>query len=289
MRKTIPENILLDKTAYDAVGKMLEDISIAEMKHAADIMERIYYLGGEATTKSSEVTVGGSISEFAKLGVKAEEEALALYREIIAEARKLGDWKTRELFGRIYRDEEEHLFKFQEYAAFQDEKDEETTVPLPEWRRIYTDEYFALLNKAVAAEITGIIQYTNQHEKAAALQLRLKDTALEAVSGTNKAEVVSKLLKGVFMQEMDHLEKITERIYLLEGEAVVKADPLPVVGNTAQDFMVLDHKLESDTISLYRQIIAKALELGDVTTRKLFEEIIVQEEEHFWSFDDFVK
>jgi len=96
-------------------------------------------------------------------------------------------------------------------------------------------------------------------------------------------------LKGVFMQEMDHLEKITERIYLLEGKVVVKADPLPVVGNTAQDFMVLDHKLESDTISLYRQIIAKALELGDVTTRKMFEDIIVQEEGHFWSFDDFVK
>jgi len=252
-------------------------------------MERIYYLGGEATTKSSEVTVGGSISEFAKLGVKAEEEAMALYREIIVQAGNMGDWKTRELFERIYKEEEDHLFKFQEYAAFQDEKDEESTVPLPEWRRIYTDEYFALLNRAVAAEITGIIQYTNQHEKAAALQLRLKDTALEAVSGTNKAEVVSKLLKGVFMQEMDHLEKITERICLLEGEVVVKADPLPVVGNTAQDFMVLDHKLESDTISLYRQIIAKALELGDVTTRKMFEDIIVQEEGHFWSFDDFVK
>jgi len=157
MRKTIPENILLDKTAYDAVGKMFEEISIAEMKHAADIMERIYYLGGEATTKSSEVTVGGSISEFAKLGVKTEEDALALYREIIVQAGNMGDWKTRELFERIYKEEEDHLFKFQEYAAFQDEKDEESTVPLPEWRRIYTDEYFALLNRAVAAEISVII------------------------------------------------------------------------------------------------------------------------------------
>ena len=30
MRKTVPENSLLDKTTYDAVGAMLREISIAE-------------------------------------------------------------------------------------------------------------------------------------------------------------------------------------------------------------------------------------------------------------------
>jgi bacterioferritin len=289
IKKILPENILLDKTTYDAVGKILREIAITEMKHAADITERIYYLGGKATTNSGKVNVGDSISEFAKNGVNAEEEALTLYRQIIETSGKIGDWQTRELFEKIYREEEDHLFKFQEYTSFQDEKDEPSKVPLPEWRKIYTDDYFALLNKAVSAEITGIIQYTNQHEKMAFLELRKKDTALETVTETNKAVVVSKILKGVFMQEMDHLEKISERIYLLEGEAATKPEPLPVVGETAQDFMVLDHKLESDTIALYRKIIAKALELGDTTTRRLFEDIIIQEEEHFWTFDDFVK
>jgi len=289
VRRTIPENILLDKTTYDAVGKFLKEISIQEMKHAATIMERIYYLGGQATTKSSKVTIGNSISEFAKLGVKAEEEALTLYRQIIETAGKIGDWETREVFEKIYGEEEAHYFKFEEYTNFQDEKDEPSKVPLPEWRKIYTDNYFALLNKAVAAEITGILQYTNQHEKAAFLELRRKSTALETVTETNKADVVSKILKGVFMQEMDHLEKISERIYLLEGEATTKPDPLPVVGETAQDFLVLDHALESQAISLYRQIIAEALKLGDTTTRRMFEDIIIQEEEHFWTFDDFVK
>ena len=165
VRRTIPENILLDKTTYDAVGKFLREFAIVEMKHAADIIERIYYLGGQATTKSAKVTVGESLSEFAKLGVKAEEEALVLYRQIIETAGKIGDWETREVFEKIYGDEEGHLFKFQEYTKFQDEKDEPSKVPLPEWRKIYTDDYFALLNKAVAAEITGIVQYTNQHEK----------------------------------------------------------------------------------------------------------------------------
>ena len=289
VRRTIPENILLDKTTYDAVGKFLREISIQEMKHAAAIMERIYYLGGQATTKSGKVIVGDSISEFSKLDVKAEEEALVLYRQIIDTSGKMGDWETRELFEKIYGEEEGHLFKFQEYTKFQDEKDTPSKVPLPEWRKIYTDDYLTLLNKAVSAEITTIVQYTNQHEKAAFLELRMKNTPLEAILETNKAGVVSKILKDVFMQEMDHLEKISERIYLLEGEATAKPDPLPVVGNTPQDFLVLDHALESNAISLYRQIIAEALKRGDTTTRRMFEDIIVQEENHFWTFDDFVR
>ncbi|MGD6934060.1 MAG: ferritin-like domain-containing protein [Candidatus Bathyarchaeia archaeon] len=288
-KRVIPENILLDQTTYDAVGKILRDFAIAEMKHAADIMERIYYLGGQATTKASTPKIGNSISEFAKNGVKAEEEALTLYREIIKTAEQMGDWQTKDLFEKIYRQEEEHLFKFQEYSSFQDEKEEASSAPLPEWRKIYTEDYFALLNKAVAAEITGIIQYTNQHEKQALLELRTKNTPLETVKGTNKTAVISEILKKVFMQEMDHLEKISERIYLLEGEATFKPDPLPVVGANADDFIRLDHKLESDTILLYRQIIAEALKRNDTTTRRMFEDIIIQEEEHFWTFDDFVR
>lgn len=289
VRRTIPENILLDKTTYDAVGKFLREIAIQEMKHAASIIARIYYLGGKATTKSGKPNIGNSISEFAKLGVKAEEEALTLYRQIIETSGKMGDWETRELFEKIYGEEEGHLFKFQEYTKFQDEKEEPSKVPLPKWRKIYTDDYFALLNKAVAAEITGIVQYTNQHEKAVFLELRMKNTPLETITETNKANVVSKILKEIFIQEMDHLEKISERIYLLEGEATTNPEPLPVVGNTAMDFLTLDHALESSAISLYRQIIAEALKRGDTTTRRMFEDIIIQEEDHFWTFDDFVR
>src|SRR4030066_840047 len=95
IRRVIPENILLDKTTYDVMGKFLREFAIQEMKHAASIMERIYYLGGEATTKSDKISVGNSLSEFSKLGVKAEEEALVLYRKLIEEAAKNGDWETR--------------------------------------------------------------------------------------------------------------------------------------------------------------------------------------------------
>ena len=290
IRRSIPENILLDpKTTYDAVGKILREISIQEMKHAADIMERIYFLGGEATTKGGKPVIGDSISEFAKLGVEAEEEALALYRKIIAQAGELGDWKTREMFEKIYREEEDHLFKFQEYTSFQDEKDEKDKVPLSEWRKIFTQDYYDLLNKAVAAEIGGIIQYTNQHEKAALLELRMKKTPLETVEGTNPQSVTGKILKEIFMVEMQHLEKISERIYLIDGEATTKPNPLPTVGKTTMDMLKLDHELEAYAVGLYRQIVAEAMKRGDTTTRRIFEEIVQQEEEHYWTFDDFVR
>jgi len=88
---------------------------------------------------------------------------------------------------------------------------------------------------------------------------------------------------------MEHLEKISERIYLLEGECTVTPDPIPQVGETADDFLKLDHEAENTAIVLYKQIIAEALKRGDTTTRNMFEEIVRQEEEHYWTIDDFVK
>ena len=288
IRKVIPENILLDKTTYEAMGKFLREFAIQEMKHAAAAMERIYYLGGEATTKADKPIVGDTLSEFAKNGVKAEEEALVLYRRIIEASGKIGDWETREVFEKIYADEEAHLFKFQEYAIMKDEP-QGPELYSSEWRKIFTDDYFALLNKAAASEISAIIQYTNQHEKASLLDLRRKNLALEVITEKNKAKAVSELLKGIFMQEMEHLEKISERIYLLEGETTSLPEPVPQVGRTADDFLKLDHAAENDAILLYRKIIEEALKRGDTLTRHMFEEIVIQEEEHYWKFDDFLK
>ncbi|MEM2094264.1 MAG: ferritin-like domain-containing protein [Candidatus Bathyarchaeia archaeon] len=287
MRKVTPENILLEKTIYESVGKFLKDFAIQEMKHAAYIMERIYYLGGQATTRAKMVIVGNTLVEFIRNGVKAEEEALALYRRIIEEATKNGDWETYELFKRIYADEEKHLFRFQEYVDLKDESlgsDE----GISEWRRIFTKDYFEILNKAAASEISAIIQYTNQHEKANLLALRMKNLPLEVITEKNKNAVISELLKNISMQEMEHLEKISERIYLLGGETTTIPDPLPQVGETADDFVRLGHNAENDAILLYRKIIEEALKLGDTLTRRMFEEIVIQEEEHYWKFDEFI-
>ena len=198
--------------------------------------------------------------------------------------------KHGKLFEKIYGEEEGHLFKFQEYTKFQDEKEEPSKVPLPEWRKIYTDDYFALLNKAVSAEITGIIQYTNQHEKMAFLELRMKNTALEAITETNKA-AGSKQNPQRNLHAGNGSPRKNQRTHLpprrrshIETRSTCQSS-----ANTAQDFLRLDHALESSAITLYRQIIAEALKRGDTTTRRMFEDIIIQEEDHFWTFDDFVR
>jgi bacterioferritin len=87
---------------------------------------------------------------------------------------------------------------------------------------------------------------------------------------------------------MEHMEKIAERIYEINREAFVQVDPLPEIGNTVDDFIKLDRDAENYAIVLYRQVIEKATELGDIKTKVMFEDIIQQEEEHYWKFDDYL-
>ena len=288
LRKVIKENYLLESTTYDEVGGILKEFAITEMKHLGAIMERIYILGGVATTKPHHITIGNSLKEFSKLGLQAEEEALDLYSKIIEEAKNIGDRETWMLFTKIYGEEEEHLLKFQDYSEVEDEPDLGET-PESEWRSIFNNDYIDMLNKALAAEFSAIIQYTNQHEKADGLErMRRKKAALEVVTGKNKASVVSGILKEVFMQEMEHLEMIADRIFEIDREALAHADPLPEIGDTVEDFIKLDREAENYAILLYRNIIDEATKLGDIKTKKMFEDIIQQEEEHYWKFDDFL-
>jgi bacterioferritin len=289
LRKVIKENYLLDTTTYEEFGKILKDFAINEMKHLALIMERIYILGGEATTKPDKVVVGNSIKEFAQIGVKAEEEALEMYRKVIEVAKENGDRKTWRMFTKIYDDEEEHLLKFQDYSDVIDEPNLGET-PISEWRSIFNDaNYISLLNRALAAEISAIIQYTTQHEKAEGLErMRSKKEALEVATGKNKASVISEMLKEIFLQEMEHMEIIADRIFEIDKEALAQVDPVPEIGENADDFITLDREAENYAIVLYRKIIEEATKIGDVKTKVLFENIIQQEEDHYWKFDDFL-
>ncbi|MHA1700323.1 MAG: ferritin-like domain-containing protein [Promethearchaeota archaeon] len=286
-RRSKVENVLLDQTVYDQIGNILKDIAIEEMKHATSIIERIYVLGGKATTKSVRPNVGNDLREFMKLDHQAEKEALELYRKVIKEARNSGDWKTVKLMKEIYIKEEEHLLKFEEFLNLDISEPDELEDIDAESAKVYTDDYFQLLNKAVAAEISAIVQYTNQHEKASQIALRKKESALEVISNKNKASIISDLLKRLFMQEMDHLEKICERIYLLGGECVHDPDPLPEIGETIEDILRLGKKGEDYAIVLYRKIVTKATDIGDVVTKRMFESILEDEDEHFWTLDDF--
>ncbi len=91
-----------------AVEGIFKSIAVTEMKHAEKIAERLAYLGGVPTTKPDPIFVGTSLEEMIKNNVKAEEDAIALYKQTIKVAAEENDTTTRRLFEEILEDEEEH-------------------------------------------------------------------------------------------------------------------------------------------------------------------------------------
>jgi bacterioferritin len=91
-----------------AVSEGLKKTAIQEMKHAEKIAERLYYLGAKPTTAPTPIFVGKTLKEMLQFDVKAEQETIALYKEIIQLAQKEGDVATKKTFEEIEEDEEEH-------------------------------------------------------------------------------------------------------------------------------------------------------------------------------------
>jgi bacterioferritin len=120
-----------------------------------------------------------------------------------------------------------------------------------------------MLNDAIAREIQVSVQYMWQHVM---------------VKGIN-SESVGGVFKGTAMTEMKHAEAIAERLDYLGGVPTTRPTPISI-GKTAKDMLRINKKAEEDAIKLYKVIIAFAAKEGDVVTRKLFESILSDEEEH---------
>jgi bacterioferritin len=87
---------------------VFEEISVEEMKHAEKIAERLFYFDVAPITKPNTIAVGGSTEQMLKADVKAEEEAITLYKDIIRQAASEGDYTTESLFKEILAAEERH-------------------------------------------------------------------------------------------------------------------------------------------------------------------------------------
>ncbi len=90
------------------VSEGFKEIAIDEMKHAEKIAERLWYLGGKPTIKPSPIFVGDTLEEMIDFDVKAELEAINMYKEIMQLAEKEGDVATKEIFEEIEEREEQH-------------------------------------------------------------------------------------------------------------------------------------------------------------------------------------
>ena len=123
------------------------------------------------------------------------------------------------------------------------------------------------LNDAIARELQVSVQYMWQH-------VMVRGIHAEAVGGVFKKFAIT---------EMKHAEAIAERLDYLGGAPTTKPTPI-TIGKGVKDMLSIDKKAEEDAITFYREIIQLAEKEGDVVTKRLFEGILADEEEHHNAF-----
>ena len=90
--------------------------------------------------------------------------------------------------------------------------------------------------------------------------------------------------KEVAITEMKHAEKLAERIDFLGGDPTTVPDDIGKDAKSLKDMAAMDLASENDAVKLYTDAIKKVDEMGDVTTRRLLESILGDEEDHVNTF-----
>lgn len=121
-----------------------------------------------------------------------------------------------------------------------------------------------LLNEQLTSELTAI----NQYFLHAKMQ---QNWGYPKLAAHTRAES---------LDEMRHAEVLTDRILLLEGlPNYQKLLPLRV-GQTVREQFECDMKIEQEVVERLRPAIDYCRGVGDVTSARLFEEILADEEHH---------
>jgi bacterioferritin len=132
-----------------------------------------------------------------------------------------------------------------------------------------------LLNAALADELAAVHQYMYFH-------FRLDDLGYMPLAN---------LLKRTAIEEMVHAERLAERILFLNGEVEMKvAQPVEKI-HDAQGMLENARAAEADAIKVYNKYAAESGNNADAISKKLFEDLVADEERHWGQFDqqlDFV-
>ena len=84
--------------------------SIEEMNHADWLIERILFLGGLPNLQDlGKLRIGENVKEILECDMKLEEDAIPLLRDAMEHCEKVRDYVSRDLFGKILHNEEEHV------------------------------------------------------------------------------------------------------------------------------------------------------------------------------------
>ena len=121
-----------------------------------------------------------------------------------------------------------------------------------------------LLNEALKNELTATNQYW--------LHYRLLDNW-----GVHK---LAKFERGESIDEMKHADKLSERILFLDGLPNVQRLDQVNVGQTVEEVLQADLKLEEKALGDLREAIAYCESVRDFVSRDLFLHILDSEEEH---------
>jgi bacterioferritin len=101
---------MLDNWGVKKLAELERHESIDEMKHADKFSERILFLEGMPNFQAlGSLRIGESVEEILKADLAAEHEAVAMYRNGVAECEKLKDYVSRDLFAEVLKDEEGHV------------------------------------------------------------------------------------------------------------------------------------------------------------------------------------
>lgn len=120
------------------------------------------------------------------------------------------------------------------------------------------------LNAALRSELTAVSQYW--------LHYRLQeDWGFGHLADKSRAESI---------EEMHHADRLIARIIFLEGHPnLQKLDPLRI-GETVREALAADLAAEQDARTLYIEARAHCDKVGDHVSKKLFEDLIADEEGH---------
>lgn len=84
--------------------------SIEEMNHADWLIERILFLGGLPNLQDlGKLRIGESVEEILRCDLALEEDAIPLLRDAMGHCESVRDYVSRDLFGKILHNEEEHV------------------------------------------------------------------------------------------------------------------------------------------------------------------------------------
>ena len=126
------------------------------------------------------------------------------------------------------------------------------------------DEIIALLNEQLTSELTAI----NQYFLHAKMQQNWGLTKLAAYT------------KSESLDEMRHADVLTDRILFLEGLPNYQRLFSLRIGQTVREQLQADLAIEVEVVERLRPGIGLCRDKGDITTAKLFEDILADEEHH---------